>query len=439
MSSDLNQSFGLDHQDELENQLSESLIESSENDTRVGESTNILQKNIGKDNYENAESNKYQIPADLNQSNRRWNFGGIHQTKSKESPEITLENNSTEKLVPEPEKIPFFSNPLKLTGYGTTIQLYYLFNLCCLSLLVVGFLGSIYPTCVFRSLYCSQYLKKNGKACSLFDLDSYKINTYDLIFEGETLDTFKNQAIYGAFYTSFFVILMVFVIFVFAVLKVKLCCAYRDQREESRASEFTILVEGVDAELGIEPVIEFIQWLVDQGHEKFEFRVSNSLVASSKGEADRAGVHLNQAQEDLERVQKMKEEFQNEPKTEKSDGEGSLSDQLDPELIQKSYSKLEKRLSNKVKRLTKRVEWLQKPHMNFVSRDKNSIALISFETNVQRDLILEAYDNIYDPKGFIWWLTCCCQKKPQFRISKAPEPSEIKWNKLGHSSWEKIL
>ena len=403
------------------------------------------------------ENHRFRIPVDLELCEQHWNSGGVGLREV--DSQIAVNQNKDKDFRPgknQLKKFPFFTNPLRIKGCGTSIQIYFLFNLCCLTLILVALFGCSYNSLVFRSLYCSQYKQKTGKSCSLFDLSSYKVNTFSAILKGEKLKEFIDESVYGLWLMFASVVAMCLIILVFGISRVRINCEYENRRKEARISDFWIMVEGVDGNIGIEPVYDFIQQIVEKRFGKTELEVSSLLIASGKGQIIRAENQLNQTEKDLRRIKLMIEDLRqginsNTKETKKglnhsendngnSNQKNDLYGNLDKILVLKAYVKVKKNLSREMKQIQMKLENFKKEESQkkFHKRDKNSIALISYATRTQRDLIISAYNSIYSQEGYFAFVTSFFKKKPKFAVRPAPEPSEINWDRISYTNCQKI-
>ena len=99
------------------------------------------------------------------------------------------------------------------------------------------------------------------------------------------------------------------------------------------------------------------------------------------------------------------------------------------EKIQKLAKKFEQRSSRRLRKLElKRLE--------LEARNKNSIILLTFETNTQKSIVLNSYKKTYfwanSPLSALP-LCCCRSKKPKYWIYSAPEPEDLDWLNIGYS------
>ena len=361
--------------------------------------------------------NPHQTPASLKMAEMYWESTGIGQkSANKEGKELCPYS-----LEPKLQKYPLLTNPLKINGWGTTIQFYFLFCLCCFILVIVEFFGFVYITMVSREDYCQ---KNNlGQNCSFFDLESHKLGNPKDWFNGSTPEIQQKAAI-GYIFVYMSIYVMYIVVIVFTVLKVKLRLKYREQMKETIASEFTIMAEGVDASMdgAEEKVTEFIKTLINREGSFDQPTFTKLVIAKASGCVTRAKEELKNKKEDLEAIQRemKRERFDDQPQKTKN--------------RIKIFKGLEKTEQKKIEKITKRINKLETRRILLKNKDKNSIAFISFETNIQKDQVLQAYKNIYERSFFP-----LCNEKPKYRLSQASEPDNIAWDKIGFTPCQAVL
>ena len=229
--------------------------------------------------------NPHQTPASLEMAEMYWESSGIGQKSAyKEGKELCPYY-----LEPKLQTYPLFTNPIKIDGWGTTIQQYFLFCLCCLVLAFVEFFGFTYLSMVAREDYCQKQKQKTGQDCSYLDLASYKIGPIRSWFN-DSGPEIQQKAGLGFIFILISIYVMYIVIIIFTVIKVKLRMKYREEMKETIASEFTLMVEDVDASLeGVEEkVTEFIRTLIKREGSYDQPTITKLVIAKASGIITRA-------------------------------------------------------------------------------------------------------------------------------------------------------
>ena len=209
----------------------------------------ISQLSIRKEQQANL---RFQIPPDFNLTLEHWDTGGIYdlqsgnKTKHIKDQNEEYEGESSSKRV---KKVPYFTNPLTLKGFGTAILLYYLYLLCCLVILIELQIPLYMIGSAARQVYCEIYQELNqNKACSLLDLKSYQL----AFFADPDYSKPKRQKV-GAdlvknkiFYCLITVIFIYISILIFYLIQIKMELKYLREGTENSPSQFTVMVERVN-------------------------------------------------------------------------------------------------------------------------------------------------------------------------------------------------
>ena len=80
--------------------------------------------------------------------------------------------------------------------------------------------------------------------------------------------------------------------------------------------------------------------------------------------------------------------------------------------------------------MNEKIEQIEKNEVLNDYKNTNSVAFISYKTNIERDMILMAYNKTYG--GY-------CSPKPLYSLSPAKEPENIIWDHIGFSRREEIV
>ena len=364
------------------------------------------------------EYSPHQKPPSLELAELFWDSSGVGLSSTKSGG-----NYSSYPLQPKIQRYPLFTNPLKIKGWGTTIQLYFLFCLCCLFLVFVQFFGMFYLAVVFREDYCQKQKQKTGKDCSFFDLETHKM-TYPKSWFNEAGPEIQQKAGLGFIFVYISIYVMYAVIIIFTVIKVKLRMKYRENMKETIASEFTLMVEDVDGNMegAVDKVTEFITTTVEKEGSYSPPQIEKFVLAKASGIIARTQEQLKNRSKELQAIQKeMKEQkFEEDPEKTKS--------------RRKIFKSLEKVEQKKIHKITKKISRFESRRILLKNKDKNSIAFISFETNIQRDQVLQAYRNIYEKSCLPF-----TNPKPKYRLSPASEPDNIEWDKIGFTPCQAFL
>ena len=369
------------------------------------------------ENKEKEEYNDYQVPASLALAQLHWDSTGIGRI-----PEGVKEEDLEQcpcclnfKL----EQFPRSTDPLTIRGFGSSIPLFYLFIHCARTLLFIEYLGVFYLGIVFREIVCINLKKNSGQECSLFDLETYKFPNIWKNLESEGV---KGKLEIALLICLFSISLMYVVIFWFSKKKVKLRFACKDDVEKAMVKEFIIMVEGVDGNdpRGLEPVHQFISELMEkQGFP--QPTVAKAVLAKATGKIDRVRKQLKDSREELETIKHH-------------------TDHLVPNKIERiekwkrnCIENIKKTEKKNINNLEKKLEKLKKNQIIENRKNRKSVAFISYQTNIERDHVLMAFDHQYT--HFYSFLL----PRPLYKISPAKQPASIIWDNVGHSRCDEIL
>ena len=417
--------YKINQEDDFDDNLNQSLLsQAAQSEVSADITSTKLNEESQKRNQDYLKKieeegyNDYQIPPSIEIAKRYWDCSGIG-TKSPEEDSPGVEGLPGFLRTPL-KRFPYKTDPVKIRGFGSTIPLFYLFIRCCLVLLPIQYFGTFYLGILFRNLYCrGQKLK--GKECSFFDLETYKVtDTRPLIHDTNEQD--DAQIAIGLLIFLPCIYLMYLVIFWFSWKKVKLRFACKDEVEEGVISEFTIMVERVNGNnpKGLGPVHEFISELMEEEGLP-EPKVEKALLAKATGKIERVRNELEYSRGELGAIEYHK----------------SLVDGVDDHkshaLRSKNFEKMIKSEKKNIKTILKKIKKIEKRKVVDSSKNINSIAFISFETNLDRDRVLMAYNKKY--RGFFSW----CSASPRYKISPAKQPESIIWDNIGHSRTSAIL
>ena len=325
-------------------------------------------------------------------------------------------------LNPKLSPFPYFTNPFRIKGFGTSIPLFFLFITCCLVLLLIQYFGVFYLGTVFRAIYCQDLKDTKGLQCSMFDAASYKFPPTNKWFVGRSEEV-KGQIINGMISVILSIYAMYVAIFLFSMMKVKMRFESKEQDPQAPISEFTVMVERVNGNhtKGVLPVLEFISEMMERQGEA-EAEVVKVVLAKASGSVIRLRNHLKVYSDDLRAIKEYRERVEGEEQGSKN------------QMRAKIFSKLQKGQEKQIKKLRKKIERLEKNKSRFRRRNLKSIAFITFKTNRQRDAVLRAYNRAYNscylPRLF---------KDPWYKISAAMQPESISWDTIGCSTIEMIL
>ena len=248
---------------------------------------------------------QHQIPARLDLAELYWESTGIGYKDPHQPSEIKCPSS----LYPRLKKYPIFTNPLKIQGFGTTIQVYFLFTLCCFVLVLTEFLSIIYLALLLRGSRCREKKEELGD-CSIFNLDTYKLPDIKFWFRNDTQEV-KNQAGLAYMICYFSNFDMYGIIFFFVYLKVKMRLKYKETMTESIPSEFTIMVEGVDTTKEQESktdnqvkkeIVEFIRETFRQESDQ-ELKIEKVLIAKASGIIQRTKNQLEESLKELKAIE----------------------------------------------------------------------------------------------------------------------------------------
>ena len=422
--------------DGLENQLNESLIshpyESSKKpqkrvissqpqDQKSNKSSKSL-KERSKTTHRDPQSHKeeysdFQIPAILNLAELFWKCSGVGNPAprgNKEPPRVCPSNQ-------KPELIPFslFTNPLKIRGFGTSIPMFFLFIGCCLTLLIIQYLGTFYLGYLFRQMYCLYLEVVKGKVCNTFDQFTYMIMKPNLFLVKETTP-FSNKIAYAVIIGLSSIFAMYFVIFLFTRAKIRIRFRQKEEAPEAVISEFTIMVENVNGNdpRGLLPVHEFIAGMMrHQGYQAP--RVAREVLAKATGRGERLNNQLKDALEELVVIKQH---------TYLAEDVGKPGQKN--KLRKKMFRQMRKSEEKKVEQITKKIKTFEREEFKLQYKDSNSIAFISYETNIERDNVIMIFDKVYGSY---------CSPKPLYKLSTAIQPENIRWDRIGHTRFEIIF
>ena len=414
-------------QEEFEGQLTQSLISQETPNDEISTDVPILtpkqeEKQKTKNFIQKTQNegySEYQIPPSLEIAKRYWDCTGIGKLRSDQKYQHNegLSGFFCTRL----EQFLFKKNPLKIRGLGSTIPLFFLFIKCCLCLLPVQYFSLFYLGIVFRKIYCRDKNQK-GKECTFFDLESYKVPNALKIIQTQTEELQRDFGdAFIIFSLSIFVIYAI--IFWFSMKKVQLRFACKDEVKEGLISEFTIMVEKVDGNdaRGLKPVHQFIDKIMKK--EGFpEPKVVKTLLAKPTGKIGRAKKKIRYCREEVELLKRHIEEIEGE----------SIEDEI-REYRTKNLEKLLKPSEDKIINLENKIKIFEKTQKIQKQINKNSIAFISYRTNIQRDQVLMAYNHQYS-HIYSFFLP-----RPLYKISPAKQPASIIWDNVGHSRCDEIL
>ena len=234
----------------------------------------------------------------------------------------------------------------------------------------------------------------------------------------------KNQQ--GIHY--FCILLMYIVILIFYYMQLNMTLIYYQNPVQSSASEFTLMVERVNADEPIESVYDFIfktyantyGWQALPRIVKVNLGRADGFIYSSRNE-------IIEKEFTLDKVKESREEHLFVGAEKVADNEGLI----------KEYDKMIKSLEKEVKKLQKKAEKLESNRHKLMERNRNTIAFISFATNIEKDQVLHSYKKLFGPR----WSFNCFTKKPysKYYLTKAPEPDSINWDSVGTSERDRYI
>ena len=390
-----------------------------------------------KDPDRDMEREEVMHPPDLKSAKIHWECSGIgleldHQISSGKDSfglQAQVDSVSTCQCCLNTQKKPFpiFTNPFKIKQGGATLKIYLLFNLCCLALLATAFIGFFQMGYSTRASYCknrtsNSYFDVGG--CSLFDIDSYILMHKVHVNDPESINRITDLE--GVQSVSTAILVMYVLIFCFSYAKVQLLFSIEKQPvEHPSVSDFTILVEGVDGvgEHSVDLALDYInQLMAISGDEKLE--IVDFLLAKPSGMIERAKNFLKREKRLSRQFSKRISNFFSVTRLEGKHLEKA----------EKRFKKVENQYRQGVQYFSQRVSKLNEDEIMTSYKDRWSILFITFQTELQKQRLLSLYHkkNSSVFSAFIPF-SSYFRKTNKYRISPAPEPKDINWEKLGHS------
>ena len=328
---------------DFEGQLDQSLL-SQAGETNLSINRSQQEGEMG----ENGGYGEYQIPPSIELAEHYWASTGIGRKPSSRLGDFPGERQSS--LGPKLEKFPYCTNPMRIRGFGSTIPIYYLFMTCCIVILLIEYLGTLYLGIVYRNAYCERMMSLKGIECSFFDKMSYKINL--TVIDLKTAPTpLKEKVSFGMTLHMISIYVMFLVVILFSMQKIKLKFACKDQVKQGVVSEFTIMVEKVNGNdpRGLEPVHQFIaKMMQSQGLAPPE--VAKALLAKATGKIERARNELEHSKEELKAIWRHKSILE-------ANGQNQ---EAGNNLGSKNLERLVKKQQKKIKKLEKNYARLQR-------------------------------------------------------------------------------
>ena len=405
---------------------------------------NLVKSALTSVSGDNEKFDKFKIPGSLTKCKQYWDSTklGVKPIKAIKPINSTTTNLKTkDKTIvlnslknQKKWKNTIFQNPLKLQPSGISIQIYYLYILFCLIMTSLTMVTFCLPGLEYRRLYCDMIKNEKGpKSCSLFDLTSYQVLSYTILFKDDLKTEFQSYLAQ----TEWVQIICTFVIYmtviVFYRLQVNIRLDYYLERRTGSASEFTVMIDQVDAREPIDPIHQFI----GSTNQACGFPMPY-IMAVSRAQAD-ALLKLTEKEIVDKKIQfeVMKNKMDSIEAQEERDAKSSEIG---------IYKKFLKEINSDLFKLEEKFQKLQNSQADLRSKEKCSAIFLTFNTNFQREQALASFRNMY-PRGrnvcdFIFFCLCC-RKKPRYRLRKAPEPKNINWENIGYSRneriWRKIL
>ena len=321
------------------------------------------------------------------------------------------------------KKYPFCTNPFNIRGHGTTIQIYYFFNLCCIILTVIAFGGMFTRGMTIRSWYCELLKEQKDQECSFLDTGTPKIVKVFLKNDPPRLQEYLSDVTDSNLIGLISVFTMYIPIIVFSIIKTRYRLKYLSNKKDTMVSEFTVMVHPVEGRGGLQPIYHFINSMMREVGLK-EPVVVKAVLATSLGVLERTRVELAQKKERMVNLEA------------KCDQVIMQENNQDAQIYLESLGKLKKICSKETEKLGKKVKKLEKSENS--KNLLNSTAFITFQTNAMRQQVIQAYQKLHGNHRF-----CCFfgsqSRKSRYRIQLAPEPENINWVGIGKSSCQKAV
>ena len=226
----------------------------------------------------------------------------------------------------------------------------------------------------------------------------------------------------GLNYVSISILVMYLAVFVFSYLKVKLLFKISNQSGHPSASEFTVMVKGVDRvpENPANSAIKLMNNLMEKsGYERLE--VAEVVIARPSGLLRRAESFLELERMKLQSLLAKKSNYLNQ----------TFTSRAQVEMARKSYQTVKKEIKKNLKYLRKRVRKMRRDEIMISYKDRWSLAFISFETDRQKQRILSLIK--LNRKNSLPLSFLCKKKKNEHRISTALEPLDVSWENIGET------
>lgn len=330
--------------------------------------------------------------------------------------QLTMESNSNPVcpccLQKEKKSYGFLISPSKIINWGDSIPLYFkmLYLIGSFFVLTLLFkLPMLYRSYQFYFSYCSKINKKVGISDFLFmradkeflqkRLANQTFIKIDLLFlEG-----------------LFFIVGFVYVIWM-DYTQINLRRKFKEE-DKAKASDFTVLVGGVNKDDSIEDIKAHIHKRIEE-----EGLQGVEITDSCKGTfSGNIYYTKKKAEKDSQRIQELRKIMTEEKDTIDSQEE-------------KFFNNAIKRKEKHIERAQKEEARLEKAMLGMEGREKNQIAFVSFETIEMKERVLTI--NKKEKRKY-----CLCLVKEvdqeRLRITEPPEPEMVNWHNIGFSKSER--
>ena len=383
---------------------------------------------------------QYKIPPSFAKCKQYWKatkLGALNPLQTTKT-----DTNSTEEQLEDPTqskknqifkvgeqkvKLTLGKNPFNLKGAGISIPIYYLYILCCLILTVLAFASFFLPGVEYRNRYCQWMRETNGgRSCSIFDLASYQVLYYQVKFDDRAEKEFLEFLVNHRWVQLICLFITYATVIFFYRLQANIRLDYYLNRTETSISEFTVMVDQVDVSEPIEDIYRFICETMEQC-EYSKPTIKAVSVVRADGILKLTGKQIVENRVLYQVIQDKKESLQVDEEDLANHG-------------RKAYENILKGLDKENKKLEDKLENLNKNRPQLEYRNKSSSMFISFNSNYEKEQLIDAFKTVYPTSDNLGGYLLCCfcfRKKPKYKISEAPEPENINWTNIGFTDRER--